>query len=595
MTAMTKMYEPSGWSLDDLFPSHDAAEMKAAFAELDALAAEIDGRRNTLSADIPLDAFLDIIRLMERLNYAAYKVFGFAGLWFQADNQNQTAQAFVAKVQQLLAELQNRTLFFELWWKELADQRAGELLAQAGEYRYWLEGMRKMKPHTLTEAEEKVINIKNVTGFSALDRLYDTITSRYTFEIEVDGEVHKELSRDGLMKFAFHPNPEVRERAFRIMYAKYSDEAPVLGQIYQTIVRDWHNENVDLRHFKSPISVRNLRNDIPDEVVEVLLNVAGKNAGIFQRYFRLKAQWLGMEKIRRFDIYAPIANSDKQFSFGEAADMTFAAFRDFEPRIAELAQRVFDENHMDSEMRKGKGGGAFCWGPVPDITPWVLINYTGRARDVATLAHELGHAIHAMLAAHHNMFNASATLPLAETASTFGEILLIDYLLAREEDEAVRRDILFRQMDDSYAVIIRQIFFALFERQAHQMIKEDASTEELAAAYLENLRTQFGDSVDVDEIFKWEWVAIPHIFGTPFYVYAYGFGQLLVLALYQQFKAEGEGFKPRYLEILAAGGSAAPVEILSRAGIDVTRAEFWQGGFDVLAGMLAKLEAIPRG
>jgi oligoendopeptidase F len=227
------------------------------------------------------------------------------------------------------------------------------------------------------------------------------------------------------------------------------------------------------------------------------------------------------------------------------------------------------------------------------MTPWLLLNYQSRAEDVATMAHELGHAIHSMLAAEHSLFTYHASLPLAETASTFGEMMLIDRLLADEEDAEVRRDMLFRQMDDAYATIMRQAFFALFERRAHDMVNEGASVDDLAEAYMENLKDQFGEAVEVSEEFRWEWVSIPHIYQVPFYVYAYAFGQLLVLSLYQQFKAEGESFKPRYLKILAAGGSASPTDILSQAGIDISQAAFWQGGFDVLADLVEQLEAIP--
>ena len=262
------------------------------------------------------------------------------------------------------------------------------------------------------------------------------------------------------------------------------------------------------------------------------------------------------------------------------------------PKIAEMAKRVFDQEHVDSEIRKGKRDGAFCWSVLPDMTPYVLLNYQGRARDMATMAHELGHAIHSMLASHHNTFTFHSSLPLAETASTFGEMMLTDKMLAEETDENVRRDILFKQMDDAFATILRQVYFALFERDAHRKIQENASVDELSALYMENLKEQFGDAVEISDEFKWEWVSIPHIYHTPFYVYAYAFGQLLVFSLYKQFKAEGDSFKPKYLKILSAGGSEAPEKILAEAGVDIRDPKFWQGGFDVLSGMVDELEKL---
>jgi oligoendopeptidase F len=362
--------------------------------------------------------------------------------------------------------------------------------------------------------------------------------------------------------------------------------------MYQTLARDWHNENIGLRKFSSPMAVRNLQNDIPNEAVDALLEVARRNAKIFQRYFKLKAKHLGIDRLRRYDIYAPIANSDKKFEYDSATQMVFDSFNTFDPQLAEMAQRVFDQEHVDSEVRKGKRDGAFCWSVLPDMTPYVLLNYQGRARDVATMAHELGHAIHAMLASHHNTFTFHSSLPLAETASTFGEMMLTDKLLAEEKDESVRRDLLFKQVDDAYATIMRQSYFAMYEKQAHDMIQKNASVNDLAAAYMDNLKEQFGDAVELSDEFQWEWVSIPHIFHTPFYVYAYAFGQLLVFSLYQQFKTEGEAFKPKYLKILSAGGSEAPAKILGEAGIDIRSAKFWQGGFDVLDKLVGELEKL---
>jgi len=388
-------------------------------------------------------------------------------------------------------------------------------------------------------------------------------------------------------------DPALRAAAYQELYRVYGNDGTILGQIYQALVRDWRNEQINLRKHRTPMSARNLVNDLPDAVVDTLLDVCSSNVDVFQRYFRLKARWLKMERLRRYDIYAPVAKAEKQYPFEQAALTVFDAFREFDPQIADLARRVFEEKHLDSEVRKGKRGGAFCWGAVPELTPWVLLNYQGRADDMATMAHELGHAIHSMLAAHHSVLTWHSNLPLAETASTFGEMLLIDRLLKTESDPAVRRDLLFRQIDDAYATIQRQVFFALFEREAHEMVHQGASVDELANAYMHNLHTQFGDAVEVSDEFRWEWVSIPHIFDVPFYVYAYAFGQLLVFSLYQQYKAEGEAFKPRYLKILSTGGSKAPIKVLSEAGVDVSQPSFWQGGYDFIRQQIEALERIP--
>jgi oligoendopeptidase F len=589
---MTETFTQTRWSLADLFTAQDSPEMQAAFDQMEAGVAEFEALRPELKPEIAEERFLDLVQRLEQISRSAYRIYSFAELSFAADTQDQAAQAFLGRVQQTMALMENRTLFFSLWWKELDDPNAQRLLRASGDFRYYLEVMRHFKPHTLSEPEEKIVNLKNTTGVSALHNLYDALTNRYVFRLSVDGE-EKELTRGELMVYVRGHDPELRAKAYQELYRVYGQDGPVLGLIYQTLVRDWSNEQVDLRHFANPIAARNLINDIPDDVVDTLLEVCERNAPLFQRYFRLKARLLGMERLRRYDIYAPIAQSDKRYDFTAAAQVVLDSFQQFDPELARLARRVFADDHLDSEVRKGKRGGAFCATVTPELSPWVLVNYQGRPDDVATLAHELGHAIHSLLAADHSLFTQQSSLPLAETASTFGEMMLVDRLLQQETDESVRRDLLFRQVDDAYATILRQSFFALFERQAHQMIKDGAAVDELSAAYLKNLQTQFGEAVEISDEFRWEWVSIPHIYQVPFYVYAYTFGQLLVLSLYQQFKAEGEAFKPRYLKILAAGGSEAPVQILSEAGIDVHQAAFWQGGFDVIRRMIEQLEALP--
>lgn len=585
-------YQLSKWDLSPLYPGYDSPELQAAFDMIEEQVTSFEGLRDKLKPDMPAEQFVEAVKASEVTARIGNKMYSFAGLSFAADTQDQKAQALMARVMQFLAEIENRTLFFSLWWKALDDENARRLMDASGDYRYYLEAMRLYKPHTLSEPEEKIINLKNVTGVNALGNLYDSITNRYTFKMKVNGK-EKEMTAAELFSYRYSTDPKVRAESYQSQFKVYAEDGPILGQIYQTILRDWHTENVNLRKFKNSIAPRNLNNDVPEEAVEALLSVARKNVGVFQRYFKMKAKYMGMKKLRRYDIYAPVAASKKTYEWDEAVTMVLGAFESFSPQVADLAKRVFDENRIDSEIRKGKRGGAFCASVTPEMTPYVLVNYQGTGREVATLAHELGHAIHAMLASHHTTFTFHSSLPLAETASTFAEMVLIDKLLAEETDESVRRDILFKQMDDAYATIMRQSFFALFEKTAHEMVQKNASVDDLSNAYLENLKEQFGDALELSDDFKWEWVGIPHIYQVPFYVYAYAFGQLLVLALYQQFKAEGESFKPKYLKILSAGGSEAPEKILSEAGINIRDPKFWQGGFDVLEKLVSELEALP--
>lgn len=584
-------YTQTKWNLDDLYSGYRGADLESAFDQVEEQITSFEGVRGKLKSDIEAEQFLEIVRASEATSRIVHKLYSFAGLSFAADTRDQAAQTLMARIEQFAAEIGNRTLFFSLWWKELDEENAVRLMDASGDYRYYLEEMRSFKPHTLSEAEEKIINLKNVTGASALTTLYESITSRYVFKMEVDGET-REMTAGELESYRHSPDPDLRARSYQEQFRVFGADGPILGQMYQTLVRDWRNENLTLRKFGSPIAARNLSNDVPDEAVEVLLERARANVEIFQRYFKLKARHIGMEKLRRYDIYAPVSKSEKTFDFDAAAQRVFESFRSFDPKMAELAQRVFDQDHLDSEIRKGKNSGGFCWSVVPEMTPYVLLNYQRRPRDVAVMAHELGHAIHSMLAEGHTAFTFHASLPLAETASTFGEMMLTEQLLAEETDEAVRRELLFKQMDDAYATVMRQSYFALFEKQAHEMVVKNASVDDLCAAYFETLKEQFGDSLELSDEFKWEWVGIPHIYRTPFYVYAYAFGQLLVLSLYQQFKAEGESFKPKYVKILSAGGSQAPEKILSEAGIDIRSAKFWQGGFDVLDKLVGELEKL---
>lgn len=576
------------WDLSDLLDDRER-RFGELMTELGSQVAEFESARRELGPSIPGETFLRMLMLAETIARNSATLSAYAYLWFSENTKNLAARAFKSKVEEQLTALQNRMLFFDLWWQTIDAEHADRLLAISGDYRYYLESIRRYKPHTLSEPEEKIINLKNTTGRSAINTLYDVLTNGLTFTLTVNG-TRKRLTREELNMYIRSPEPRLREAAYREMYRVFAGHRDVIGEMYAALVNDWRSENVQLRNFSSPIAARNLGNDIPDQAVEALLRVCAKNAPVFQEYFKLKARICRIRSMSRYHLYAPHRADRKRYSYPDAVRMVLKAYDAFAPRLAELAQRVFKDRHVDARTIPGKLTGAFCYSVLPGGTPYVLLNYTGEARDVATLAHELGHAVHAMMAAEHSVFTFHSTLPLAETASVFGERLLSEALMANEASKAVKQGLLLAQLDDIYATVLRQAYFVLFERAAHDLVANGGTVQDLSGAYLANLREQFGRAVKVPDEFRWEWMTIPHLFGSPFYCYAYSFGNLLVLALYRRYKEHGTQFVPKYLDLLAAGGSRSPAAILSDVGVDMQSEAFWQSGFDTIHEMVAELE-----
>lgn len=576
------------WDLSHLL-RQPQDEFEHSIKKLDSQVSKFESLRSGLSPDMSNKAFLDILRVNEAIAKESAKLSAYAYLWFSENTKDLDARAFKTKVEERLTALQNRMLFFDLWWQTVDEANADRLMESSGDVRYFLESIRRYKPHTLSEAEEKIINLKNTTGRHAVNTLYDVLTNGLTFTLPVKGKP-KTLSRERLSMYIRNPEPGMREAAYREMYRVFAGQHDVLGEMYTTLVNDWKSENIELRKFASPIAARNLGNDVPDEAVDALLSVCSKNASIFQDYFRIKAKICKIRSMSRYHIYAPHRAERKRYRYPDAVRMVLEAYHSFSPRLAEQAKRVLSEHHVDARTFPGKLGGAYCYSVLPGSTPYVLLNYTGEARDVATLAHELGHAVHAMMAADHSIFTFHSTLPLAETASVFGERLLSEALMAQESSKAVKQGLLLAQLDDIYATVLRQAYFILFEKSAHHMVAHGGTVKDLADAYLAGLQQQFGKAVKVADEFRWEWLTIPHIFGSPFYCYAYSFGNLLVLALYRRYKQQGAAFVPKYLDLLAAGGSKSPNTILMDVGVDMRSEAFWQSGFDTIRDMVGELE-----
>ncbi|RJS76875.1 M3 family oligoendopeptidase [Candidatus Bathyarchaeota archaeon] len=585
-----KEYSLGTWDLSCLAPHHESSAFREKLKEIEEKVDEFEKKKSLLKNDIPSEDFYGIVRLCEELSEEMSKIGHYAHLLFASDTSNPKVRSLLAKVDEFNAKIANKTLFFNLWWKKgIDEQNAQRLLRDAGQLRHYLARQRELARYALSEPEEKIINIKDVTGVGFIRKLYDQYTERFVFQITVDGKKKKFL-KPQIVSLFHSPDPDKRRAAYRSLLKVYGANEDVLGEIYRTVVLDWKNEAVDLRGYDSPISVRNVLNDVSDETVETLLNVCRKNRTVFQRYFKAKAKLLGMKKMSRYHIYAPISAEEKEYPFPEAVKLVLNALKGFSPEIAELAEKVLRENHLDSQVRKGKRGGAFCATASPSITPFVLVNYTGKQSDVFTLAHELGHAVHSLLAADKSILVQHAPLPLAELASIFSEMVLTErlYETASREEKVY---LIARQLDDMYATIMRQAYFTVFEKDAHKTIAEGATVNEVSDIYYRNLKEQFGTALWLPENFRYEWTYIPHFYHTPFYTYAYSFGNLLTVAVYQKYLKD-RTFVNQYIKILSAGGSENPEELLKKADINVKSEQFWQTGFDYIQKRTEELEKL---
>jgi oligoendopeptidase F len=588
------------WKLDDLIKDPNGNELQDFLESIATKVTQLESKRKDLHdkiSTVEFETFLHSIEdISEKVNIAS----GYAHLIYAADTSSNERAALVTKMAMFGSNMANRLLFFDLWFKkEVGEETADRLIESVSPvYREYLKHQRLLAKYTLTEPEEKIITTLEVTGTSALIKIYDRMTSGFEFVVRLK-KGRKPIkrtftNREKLLSLIRSTKSEEREAAYNSLLQVYKKNSGVLGEIYQNRVIEWRDEYLTMRGFRSPISVRNTYNDLDDTTVETLLAVCRRNSVVFQDYFKQKAKMLGVKKLQRYHLYAPLslkASDQKRFTYGKAIDTVLRTFEDFHPKFREFAEKVFNEQHVDSEIRKSKLGGAFCSSISPKMTPYVLLNFDGKSRDVSTMAHEFGHAIHSMTASDKPITVWDAPLPLAETASVFAEMLLNDKLSERIT-RVERRILLAEQIDDMYATIMRQAYFTLFEIDAHRAVAEqNATIDTVSELYLNNLKEQFGNSVNVSHDFQWEWLYIPHFYHTPFYCYAYSFGNLLVVSLYQQFNSEGKkSFIPKYLKILSAGGSQKPEHLLKESGIDISKDEFWQQGFDLVAAKIQELK-----
>ncbi|MGB5089650.1 MAG: M3 family oligoendopeptidase [Nitrososphaeraceae archaeon] len=585
------------WDLTDLVDERSTKKFEKLVASIKKNVKKFEPNRQILKPDLNISIFEGLVHKTENILEDLSTVNSFAHLKYAADTSSNEAAALVLQTEKLSSQISNQILFFDLWFKKELDKNNSQRLIDSIStvYREYLRHKRLVAQYTLNESEEKIINTLEVTGPSALVKIYDRMTNNFEFTL-VKKRGNKKViktftNKEKLLSLIRSTKAKERECAYKALFKTYEKNSGVLGDIYQNLVTQWKDENISIRGFNSPISVRNIYNNIDDTTVETLLSVCKENAHLFHDYFIEKAKLIGVKKLRRYDLYAPISSKNApKITFKNAAKLVLDTFHRFHPRFGTYTERLFKENHIDSEIRNGKTGGAFCYTVSPQRTPYVLLNFDGLMRDVSTMAHEFGHAIHSMFASNKPILVSHAPLPLAETASVFGEMLLNEEIYKKLNREK-KKIFLAEQIDDMYATIMRQAFFTIFEIEAHKhIVKQSVTIDNISNLYMENLKTQFGDSIRISEDFKWEWLYIPHFFHTPFYCYAYSFGNLLVLSLYQQYLEEGKSFISKYLKILSAGGSEKPETLLIDSGFNITDSSFWQQGFDLIKMKINKLK-----
>ena len=586
-------YKLDKWDLSELAKDPKSPAFQKQIRDLEALAKKFEKIKLKLEPKMSSKKFMSILHEVEEISEKMSKIGGYASLSYSADTQSDEATSLMTRMAKLGSEISNKILFFDLWWKiQVDDKNAKRLIKDSGELAEYLSHKRLFAKYALSEPEEKIINTLDVTGISALVKLYDKMTSVYEYKMNVGGKT-KKMTREEITNYIRSANPKIRETAYKTILTKYTENKGVIGEIYQNIVLNWKDEGIEIRGYKSPISMRNIGNNVDDKTIESLLTVCRKNSPVFQKFFIQKAKMLKMKKLRRYDLYAPAAANikEKNYQYDKSVKLVFDSLKRFSPKLEEFAKKVFNEKHVDSSIRVGKRNGAFCSTLTPKITPYVLVNFTGKTRDVFTLAHELGHAVHSQTAQDRSILVQDAPLPLAETASTFSELLLYDNLSDKITDDE-KKIMLSEKIDDLYATIMRQSFFTVFEVAAHEQIGKGTTVDEISKTYLQNLKEQFGNSVAVSDDFSIEWSCIPHFYHTPFYCYAYSFGNLLALSLFQRYKKEGTDFVSSYINILAAGGSKKPEKLLTEYGFDISSQKFWQEGFDYVESQVRALSAL---
>lgn len=592
MSTLTNL--PS-WDLSGLFKGIDDPAIETAIIDSKAAAKAFSEqfKGKLVQSDVAASLVASACDDYERILTTLFKLSSYSQLVFAADSLNQKHGAFVQRVSSEFENINQDLLFFDLELMDLPEESLQRLMDDPAlaHRRYYLSLIKRGRPHHLTEAEEKILGLKSLTGSQAFGRLFNQEHSAIEFKVE--GQ-EKSLSQSEALHLLYNPDRELRKAASAGISKGLSDNLARMTFIYNMLVMDKGADD-RLRKYPSSEEARHLSNQTNQASVDALNNALGERIALVEEYYSFKREVLGLDKLTQYDRYAPIPGGSQTFSYEESKQIVLDSFAKFDQRFADTAKQFFDGNWIDAAQRPGKQSGAFCSFVTPDHHPYVFLNFQGGTRDVMTMAHELGHGIHACLARKQHLLDAHAPLTICETASIFGEMIVFDALKERFKNNPSQLLSLYMQkIEEIFASTFRQIFMYRFEKEVHSKVKAqgELSSEELSSIWMSTQKQMFGASVELqDEYASW-WSYISHFFEMPFYVYAYAFGELLTLSVYQKYKAEGQTMVEAYFNFLAAGGSRKPEELVASLGLDMADASFWHQGLDLIGDLIKEAKQL---
>jgi oligoendopeptidase F len=579
------------WDLADLYPATDSAELETDLNRAATASRAFSDRYKGRLSGLAGDALGAAIAEYEAIDEIMGRVMSYAQLVYAGNVSDPEIGRFYQSMQERVNDISADVLFFSLELNEIDDKTVAKQLKspEADRYRPWLDDVRSFRPHQLSEEMERLLHDKRVAGRAAWNRLFDETMADMRFEH--DG---RKLTSEEVMNMLSNPDEAVRKAAAATLGEELGRHARTFSLITNTLAKDKEIED-RWRNFPRPESSRNLANQVEDEVVDALnAAVTGSYADLSHRYYAMKANWFGKDQLDHWDRNAPLPDADNSIiPWDRATETVLTAYRDFSPDLADIGQRFFDNAWIDAPVRQGKSSGAFAHPTVPSAHPYLLLNYQGKTRDVMTLAHELGHGCHQVLAAPQGNLMADTPLTLAETASVFGEMLTFRKMLKAQDDPTLRKVMLAGKVEDMLNTVVRQIAFFNFELRVHTARRDgELTAEDICDIWMEVQTESLGPAIRFDDNYRWYWTYIPHFIHSPFYVYAYAFGDCLVNSLYAVYEQAADGFADKYLDMLRAGGTLRHQELLAPFGLDASDAAFWQKGLDVVRGMIDELEAM---